>query len=96
VDGEKIAVKMLRQMLVGLDDEHFEREYHNLERLQHQNIVRLVGYCNETRREFTSHEGRTVLAEVTYRALCFEYMENGSLDNFLSGMMHGELVIHLC
>jgi serine/threonine protein kinase len=87
-DGEKIAVKMLRPML-GIDNEQFEKEYHNLERLQHQNIVRLVGYCNETRREFVSFEGKRVLSEVTHRALCFEYMKNGSLDNFLSGMVHG-------
>ncbi|CAM0948143.1 unnamed protein product [Alopecurus aequalis] len=82
-DGEKIAVKMLRPML-GLGDEQFEKEYHNLERLQHQNIVRLVGYCNETMRQYVPFEGKRVLSEVTHRALCFEYMQNGSLDNFLS------------
>nr|XP_040254756.1 serine/threonine-protein kinase PBL27-like [Aegilops tauschii subsp. strangulata] len=88
-DGQRIAVKILRPMLHNLDDTQFEQEYHNLESLQHQNIVRLVGYCNETRREFVSFEGRTALSERTHRALCFEYMQNGSLDNHLSDESSG-------
>ncbi|KAM0842816.1 hypothetical protein ACQ4PT_058119 [Festuca glaucescens] len=87
-DGEVIAVKMLRPML-GLDDDQFEKEYHNLEGLRHQNIVRLVGYCNETRREFVSFQGKRVLSEVTHRALCFEFMQNGSLDSCLSDEYSG-------
>lgn len=43
-DGQKIAVKVLRDLENA--DEIFEKEYHNLQSLQHQNIVRLVGYCN--------------------------------------------------
>jgi interleukin-1 receptor-associated kinase 1/coatomer subunit beta' len=86
---------MLHPML-GVDDEQFEKEYHNLERLQHQNIVRLVGYCNETSREFVSFKGKRVLSEVTHRALCFEYMQHGSIDNCLSGTMHLTLLVLLC
>ncbi|XP_044327312.1 probable serine/threonine-protein kinase At1g01540 [Triticum aestivum] len=88
-DGQRIAVKILHPMLHNLDDTQFEQEYHNLESLQHQNIVRLVGYCNETRREFVSFEGRTALSERTHRALCFEYMQNGNLDNHLSDESSG-------
>ncbi|VAH40198.1 unnamed protein product [Triticum turgidum subsp. durum] len=87
-NGEKIAVKMLHPML-GLDDELFEKEYHNLENLQHQNVVRLVGYCNETRREYVPYNGKMVLGEVTHRALCFEYMQNGSLNDYLSDESSG-------
>ncbi|VAH24617.1 unnamed protein product [Triticum turgidum subsp. durum] len=85
-NGEKIAVKMLHPIL-GLDDELFEKEYHNLEILQHQNVVRLVGYCN--RREYVPYNGKMVLGEVTHRALCFEYMQNGSLNDYLSDESSG-------
>lgn len=74
----------------SFDDEDFEKEYHNIASLCHKNIVRLVGYCNETSREYVQHNGKYVLAENTKRALCFEYMPNGSLDNFISG--HGALI----
>ena len=78
-DGEKIAVKMLHDIL-GLDNEQFEKEYFNLADLDHKNIVRLVGYCYETRRECVPYDGRMVFADITKRALCFEYMRNGGLD----------------
>ncbi|KAM0846202.1 hypothetical protein ACQ4PT_055821 [Festuca glaucescens] len=87
-DGEKIAVKVLKDVR-SFDDEEFEKEYHNLAILHHKNVVRLVGYCNETRREYVQHSGKYVLAENTKRALCFEYMPNGSLDNFISDGSNG-------
>jgi interleukin-1 receptor-associated kinase 1/coatomer subunit beta' len=82
-DGEKIAVKVLKNDL-DLDDMEFEKEYHNIASLHHKNIVRLIGYCNETRKEFITYNERIVLAEKTKRMLCFEYMHNGSLDKFIS------------
>nr|XP_051206631.1 cysteine-rich receptor-like protein kinase 26 isoform X2 [Lolium perenne] len=67
----------------------FEKEYHNIASLHHKNIVRLIGYCHETRKEFMTHNGRTVFAEKTKRMLCFEYMHNGSLDKFISDESNG-------
>ncbi|XP_044433165.1 protein PSK SIMULATOR 2 isoform X2 [Triticum aestivum] len=87
-DGEKIAVKMLHDIL-GLDNEQFEKEYFNLADLDHKNIVRLVGYCYETRRECVPYDGRMVFADITKRALCFEYMRNGGLDKCLSDETSG-------
>jgi len=81
-------VKVLHN-IPGLDDEQFEKEYHNLASLQHENIVRLVGYCNETLRECLSFDGKMVFAEKTQRALCFEYMHNGSLDKYLADEFTG-------
>ena len=83
-DGQKIALKILHDK-TGHDDVQFEKEYYTLANLQHQNIVRLVGYCHETRREFLPYNETIVLAEVTKRALCFEFMENGSLSDYLFG-----------
>ncbi|XP_051205718.1 G-type lectin S-receptor-like serine/threonine-protein kinase SRK [Lolium perenne] len=81
-DGVKIAVKVLKDVL-DLDDEQFEKEYRNLAILEHKNVVRLVGYCNETKGEYVHHNGRLVFAEKARRMLCFEYMCNGSLDTFI-------------
>ncbi|KAM3346843.1 hypothetical protein ACQJBY_021055 [Aegilops geniculata] len=52
--------------------------------VQHQNIVRLVGYCYEIAHKAVEHNGRYVLASVEDRALCFEYLQGGSLDKHLS------------
>ena len=83
--GEEIAVKLLHNNLQGTDDEQFKREFENLMRLDHQNIVQLVGYCYETHHKPMLHNGETIYAEETNRVLCFEYMPNGSLRNHISG-----------
>jgi interleukin-1 receptor-associated kinase 1/coatomer subunit beta' len=79
-----MAVKLLYDM-PGLDDEQFKREFNNLMCLQHHNIVRLVGYCHDTRQEYVQYNGRLVVADKIYRALCFEYAPNRSLHENLSG-----------
>uniref|UniRef100_A0A453T3T4 Protein kinase domain-containing protein n=1 Tax=Aegilops tauschii subsp. strangulata TaxID=200361 RepID=A0A453T3T4_AEGTS len=82
--GKRIAVKILYDM-PGIDDEQFQNEFNNLTRLRHQNIVRLVGYCHNIQEIQVEYKGKLVLAEKTHRALCLEYMSNGSLDKYLSG-----------
>ena len=85
-NGEDVAVKMLKENL-QLDDQQFANEFRNLKMLKHQNIVQILGYCYETRKTPTKHNGKTVLAEKTYRGLCFEYLHSGSLENHLCGMV---------
>ena len=85
-DGKTIAVKLLHDM-PALDDEQFKREFNNLMSLEHDNIVRLVGYCDETRKECAEYKGRMVVADRIHRALCFEYAHNGSLHDNLFGMI---------
>ncbi|XP_044429075.1 cysteine-rich receptor-like protein kinase 34 isoform X3 [Triticum urartu] len=82
-NGEEIAVKKLHQML-WIEDEQFKNEVNNLMRVQHKNIVRLVGYCHHTSQIFVEHEGKHVSASVVERAICFEHKQGGSLDNQLS------------
>ena len=80
-----IAVKKLYYKHPGLDsDKQFQNECTNLMRVHHQNIVRLVGYCHEIRHICVEHNGRYVFAMVEDRALCFEYLEGGSLDKHLT------------
>ncbi|KQK07940.1 interleukin-1 receptor-associated kinase 1 isoform X2 [Brachypodium distachyon] len=83
-NGEEIAVKLLHNNMQGTDDGQFKREFENLMRLEHQNVVRLVGYCYETQHKPMLHEGETIFADEISRALCFEYMPNGSLTKHIS------------
>jgi len=83
-DGEKVAVKVLYDMpRLEDNEEQFQKEFNNLVSLQHKNIVRLVGYCNEIQKKYMEYNGRHIFAETMRRALCFEYMDNGSLDKYI-------------
>uniref|UniRef100_A0ACD5Y9W4 Uncharacterized protein n=1 Tax=Avena sativa TaxID=4498 RepID=A0ACD5Y9W4_AVESA len=84
-NGENIAVKKLINRPLDHDSEkQFHNECINLMRVHHPNIVRLVGYCDETRRRCIEHDGIYVFAEENERALCFEFLEGGSLDKHVS------------
>jgi coatomer subunit beta' len=86
LDGKEIAVKKLRVM-PGIDEKQFENEFGHLRRLKHQNIVQLVGFCNEEEEVVVNHEGKEVRALDIHRALCLEFVPNGSLGNCLSGLL---------
>ncbi|EEE51843.1 hypothetical protein OsJ_33343 [Oryza sativa Japonica Group] len=88
-NGKEIAVKMLHNDTLGFDDKQFENEFQNLMRLEHPNIVRLVAYCYETQHKYAEYKGRIVFAAIIHRALCFEYLTGGSLENHLSDEFHG-------
>lgn len=81
-------MKKLYNKHLGLDDDkQFTNECTNLMRLQHQNIVRLVGYYYEIAHKVVEYNGQYIYAGVEERALCFEYLQGGSLDKHLSGMI---------
>ncbi|CAM0149650.1 unnamed protein product [Urochloa decumbens] len=83
-NGKEIAVKVLRDM-AALDDKDFKNEFQNLAKLDHQNIVQLVGYCNESEDHVVEQDGRQFTAQKLHKALCFEYVDNGSLNKYISG-----------
>ena len=83
-NGREVAVKVLRDM-AALDDKEFTNEFQNIAKLDHQNIVQLVGYCKESEPVVVEYDGRQVAAEKLHVALCFEYVNNGSLGNYISG-----------
>lgn len=85
-NGDEIAVKKLFP-IQDLDDKAFDNEFGNLMSVQHTNIVRLLHYCYETTRKHIRQNGKYFLSEVTDRALCFEYMQGGSLSEHISGMV---------
>jgi len=80
---EEIAVKKLGYQ-PGQGDEQFKNEVTNLMGIQHQNIVRLLGYCYERRNRLAEYNGKLVFAESDERALCLEYLQGGNLENHLS------------
>ncbi|KAF8697193.1 hypothetical protein HU200_036194 [Digitaria exilis] len=82
--GKPVAVKIFRDVISDLNHEQFRNEFCNLTKVQHYNIVQFLGYCCEREQTPIECNGRIVLAENTHRALCFEFMHNGSLQKHLS------------
>jgi interleukin-1 receptor-associated kinase 1 len=89
-------VKKFHQHVGRLDDKEFDNEVLNLRKIQHQNIVRLLGYCYVSQHTYVEHNGATVRAEHIERLLCFEYMQGGSLDKHISGIPLFAENFHVC
>ncbi|XP_072992167.1 rust resistance kinase Lr10-like [Typha latifolia] len=66
-NGVLVAVKVLNGNLDKRVEEQFMAEVGTIGRTYHINLVRLYGFC----------------FDLTVRALVYEYMENGSLDDYL-------------
>ncbi|GJN38666.1 hypothetical protein PR202_gb27731 [Eleusine coracana subsp. coracana] len=82
-NGIMVAVKYLRSVS-QCQEKQFKNEIDSLMTVKHKNIVQFVGYCYETQQKYTKFNGRNVFAETAKRLLCFEFMPNGSLDQYIS------------
>jgi len=76
-----VAVKKLSKP--HMHERQFHQEVECLMKVQHKNIVRFFGYCSDTQERAANYNGKFVMAEIRQRLLCFEYLSNGSLKNYI-------------
>ncbi|KAM0874451.1 hypothetical protein ACQ4PT_037416 [Festuca glaucescens] len=80
-DGKTIAVKKFKSLF---DEKKFMKEVNYLKMLNHKNIVRYIGYCNENSKRKEMYNGKLILAEDPHMLLCMEYLPNGSLRDYIA------------
>ncbi|VAH13387.1 unnamed protein product [Triticum turgidum subsp. durum] len=90
---EMIAVKRL--IGVEIPVEKFKREAEQFISLDHKNIVKVAGYCHDQSREhrLVHFKGKPIpqLFNGAEQLLCYEYMHNGSLRDYLIGQGSREI-----
>jgi serine/threonine protein kinase len=82
-----VAVKRIRNNH-SIDDKQFYREVDSLLVVSHQNIVRFLGFCASTEETAIEVKGsrQHLYAEIRERLFCFEYISNGSLQEYITGI----------
>uniref|UniRef100_A0A453GF44 non-specific serine/threonine protein kinase n=1 Tax=Aegilops tauschii subsp. strangulata TaxID=200361 RepID=A0A453GF44_AEGTS len=87
LDNGTVAVKKLSNTY--LYEDKFWQEIECLMKAKHKNIVRFLGYCSDTQEEFLKYEGKSIMAGIQERILCFEYVPKGDLLKYISDASSG-------
>ncbi|KAM3215255.1 hypothetical protein ACQJBY_067310 [Aegilops geniculata] len=89
-NGKTIAVKRISSNH-SINETLFRREVDTLLNIEHENVVRFIGFCASTNQRAIKIEGRKehIYAEVRERLLCFEYISNGSLQKYITDELRG-------
>ena len=86
MDGELMAVLKLKDK--GLSPVNFTSQVNHF-RFEHTNILQLRGYCDETMDITSMYEDKYIDEKVrVQRLLCYEFLQNGTLDNLIFGGKH--------
>lgn len=70
---------------INMDENEFQREVQCLMKVKHKNIVRFLGYCADLQGNMAKYDGKLVMADVQQRLLCFEYLPNGTVHDYITG-----------
>nr|CDM85886.1 unnamed protein product [Triticum aestivum] len=87
LDNGTVAVKKLSN--THLHEDKFRLEIECLMKAKHRNIVRFLGYCSDRQEEFLKYEGKSIMAGIQERLLCFEYVQKGDLVKYISDASSG-------
>lgn len=90
-----VAVKNLYSEK-DLDSKLFLGEVACLKKAKHKNIARFLAYCVSTQNDVMEVQGKLKMVEKQKRFLCFEYVPNGSLKNYLEGIKFATIFIPIC
>lgn len=86
-NGQVIVVKKFSSPRIS--DTRFARVIQCLMKVHHKNIVQFIGYCVDTQENRVLYHGRLRLANIQSRLLCFEYLPNGAVDQYISAISPG-------
>ncbi|XBI33194.1 hypothetical protein VPH35_056552 [Triticum aestivum] len=88
--NEIVAVKRIFSHHT-IDEKIFYREVNSLLNVNHENVVRFLGYCASTEHSAMKIEGSReyIYAEIRERLLCFEHIGNGSLHEYITDELRG-------
>lgn len=82
-----VSVKKLAENMQIPAGRQFHSEATNLFVAQHQNIVKLLGFCGQSTKKMVKRNGRFILVDKDEFVLCYEHVPRGSLRHYLSGMI---------
>jgi len=87
-DGLVVAIKRFISSGYAADSKYIEKEIQLISKLEHNNIVKCLGYVLEVQNILTVFNGKRVLAEERHFCIVNEYMPNGDLEGINRGGVH--------